>query len=72
MIDEDFFEEVTAKLRAEEVSSANVWGKSIPRRVNCKRTFLFLMKEQGQGTEKDQDDHHGGSKHSHHVCDLLS
>lgn len=68
MIDEDFFEEVTVKRRAKEVSSGNIWGKSIPRSGNCKRKFLFLMKEQAQGTEKDRDDHHGGIQ-TYSLCD---
>lgn len=45
MIKKGFLEEVTFKLRAEEVRSANVSGKSIPRRGNCKRKFLILTKE---------------------------
>lgn len=56
MIDEDVF----VKRRAKEVSSGNIWGQSIPRSGNHKRKFLFLMKEQAQGTEKDRDDYHGG------------
>lgn len=46
MVDEGFFEEATVKLRAEEVSSVDVWEKNFPGRGNCKRKFLFLMKEE--------------------------
>lgn len=61
-MDEGFFEEVTFKLRAEQVSSVSVWEKSLPGRGNCRRIFLIQMKEQAQGSEKDQDDSCGGSK----------
>lgn len=68
MINESFFEEVTFKLRAEEVSSVNIWEKSIPGRSNYESKFLFLTKEQAQGSEKDQDDVYRESK-TYLLCD---
>lgn len=72
MVDEGFFEEATFKLRAEEVSSVNVWEKNFPGRGNCKRKFLCLMKEQAQGTEKDQDDCHSLCDPGKFKCPSLS
>lgn len=41
MIDEDFFEEVTVKRRAKEVSSGNIWGRAFQGVVTTEGSFFF-------------------------------